>query len=111
MPVILASRAANTLTSILSVRAQFFTLWPESEDAMENTGNWQRGVILWFNLGKGMGIIRPENNKEDDVRFDSASIGRDVEQLEGGLHVEYLAEQELIGRYATRIRIISGESV
>ncbi|MCP4614715.1 MAG: cold shock domain-containing protein [Planctomycetes bacterium] len=66
------------------------------------TQNWHSGIILWFNLGKGLGIIRPSNPDADDIYFNISSIGdQSVESVWSGKHVEYHAEQNLIGMYAT----------
>ncbi|MBM7846495.1 cold shock domain-containing protein [Herpetosiphon giganteus] len=77
---------------------------------MNNTSEWKKGIILWFNLGKGMGVIRSDIFDEDDIRFDVSDIDDDIEILTSGLPVEYIAEQSLIGMCAVEIRIIKSDS-
>ena len=65
------------------------------------------GTILWFNLAKDLGIIRPSQNDEDDIYFNTASLvdRRDQNLLTSDTSVEYTCEQTLIGIYANRVRV------
>lgn len=66
---------------------------------------WLAGTIMWFNYSKGFGIIRPDSNQIDDMRFET-----DILDLLGGdwfegMRVEFLFEQKNIGVCITNIRI------
>jgi len=72
-----------------------------------DTQLWLQGHILWYNLGKGFGLIRPEDSNADDVRFEpSVFINQNIELLEPNTPVEYQVEQNLIGMCATTFRTI-----
>jgi cold shock CspA family protein len=68
---------------------------------------WKSGSVLWFNLGKGYGLIRPNNPEDDDVSFNVSSIfGQNVELANSGTQVEYLEEQGATGMQAVSVRIL-----
>jgi cold shock CspA family protein len=67
--------------------------------------NKHTGIILWFNLAKDLGIIRPNQIDEDDLYFNMASLvdRKDQNLLASGTLVEYSCEQTFIGIYASKV--------
>lgn len=69
----------------------------------------EKGNVLWFNLGKGIGIIRPDSADEEDVYFDLASLDEDlVGTILPNMHVEFLSKRTLVGMYAQIVKPIVG---
>lgn len=64
-----------------------------------------KGVLLWFNPQKGIGIIRSDNPYADDVLCPSHVMQGDPEDYLEGAAVNYYEEQQLIGMVATSVWI------
>lgn len=85
---------------------------PSDSDGQPNpgpSGNVQRGVIKWFNRGKGYGFIRCQDGTDVFVHESAAILGTNDAPLAKGREVEFELRQTSRGSQAFSV-VVLGES-
>jgi len=62
-----------------------------------------KGIVKWFNEGKGFGFITPEDGSKDLFVHHSEIITGGYKSLDEGQHVEYSVGQGQKGPCATNV--------
>ncbi|MBI2809527.1 MAG: cold shock domain-containing protein [Candidatus Melainabacteria bacterium] len=69
----------------------------------------ERGIVKWFDEGKGFGFITPDVNGHKDIFFHRTDLEALEGTIENGTRVEYSVGQGAKGPQAKNVRPLSLE--
>jgi CspA family cold shock protein len=70
-----------------------------------------KGVVLWFNIDKGYGFIKPDDGSKDVfVHFSGIAKSENTNKLKKDQQVEFAISENEKGRIAINVKVIGDQS-